>query len=48
MLVSAHKLFTIPLMFIGWNTVQAQQVWTLKQCIDTAQVYNTNDLGKRY
>lgn len=40
MLVNAHKLFIIPLIFIGWNTVQAQEVWTLKQCIDTAQVYN--------
>src|SRR5690625_3769141 len=40
MLVSARKLFIIPLIFIGWNTVQAQEVWTLKQCIDTAQVYN--------
>lgn len=40
MLVNAYKLFIIPLIFIGWNTVQAQEVWTLKQCIDTAQVYN--------
>ncbi len=40
MLVNAHKLFIILLIFIGWNTVQAQEVWTLKQCIDTAQVYN--------
>lgn len=40
MLVNAHKLLIIPLIFIGWNTVQAQEVWTLKQCIDTAQVYN--------
>ena len=40
MLVNAHKLFVIPLIFIGWNTVQAQEVWTLKQCTDTAQVYN--------
>src|SRR5690554_1568109 len=40
MLVNAHKLFIILLLFIGWNTVQAQEVWTLKQCIDTAQVYN--------
>ncbi|WP_367915866.1 TolC family protein [Leadbetterella sp. DM7] len=40
MLVNAPKLFIIPLLFIGWNTVQAQEVWTLKQCIDTAQVYN--------
>ncbi len=40
MLVNARKLFIIPLLFIGWNTIQAQEVWTLKQCIDTAQVYN--------
>ncbi|HTM93130.1 MAG TPA: TolC family protein [Flavisolibacter sp.] len=40
MLVNAHKLFVFLLLFIGWNTVQAQEVWTLKQCIDTAQVYN--------
>ncbi len=40
MLVNTHKLLVIPLIFIGWNTVQAQEVWTLKQCIDTAQVYN--------
>lgn len=40
MLVNAYKLFIIPLLFLGWNTVQAQEVWTLKQCIDTAQVYN--------
>ncbi len=40
MLVNAHKLFIILLLFIGWNTVQAQEAWTLKQCIDSAQVYN--------
>ncbi|MGX9987120.1 TolC family protein [Soonwooa purpurea] len=40
MLVNTHKLFIVPLIFIGWNTVQAQEVWTMKQCIDTAQVYN--------
>ena len=40
MLVNTHKLVFVLLVFIGWNTVQAQEVWTLKQCIDTAQVYN--------
>jgi OMF family outer membrane factor len=40
MLVNTHKLLIIPLIFIGRNTVQAQEVWTLRQCIDTAQVYN--------
>lgn len=39
MLVSAHNLLFI-LILIGWNTVKAQEVWTLKQGIDTAQVYN--------
>lgn len=40
MLVNTHKLIFISIFLIGWNTVQAQEVWTLKQCIDTAQVYN--------
>ncbi|MBS1650554.1 MAG: TolC family protein [Bacteroidetes bacterium] len=40
MLVNIHKPIFILLMIFGWNTVQAQEVWTLKQCIDTAQVYN--------
>ncbi|UCA61725.1 hypothetical protein KB553_09370 [Chryseobacterium rhizoplanae] len=38
--MNARKLIFILLIFIGWNTVQAQEVWTLKQCIDTVQVYN--------
>lgn len=42
MLANTHKLFFISIFFIGWNTVQAQEVWTLKQCIDTAQVHNKN------
>ncbi|QCX54354.1 TolC family protein [Elizabethkingia sp. JS20170427COW] len=42
MLVNTHKLIFISIFFIGWNTVQAQEVWTLKQCIDTAQVHNKN------
>ena len=42
MLVNTHKLIFISMLFIGWNTVQAQEVWTLKQCIDTAQVHNKN------
>lgn len=40
MLVNTHKLVSILIIIIGWNTVQAQEVWTLKQCIDTAQVHN--------
>lgn len=42
MLVNTHKLIFIFIFLIGWNTVQAQEVWTLKQCIDTAQVHNKN------
>lgn len=42
MLVNAHKLIFIAILIIGWNVVQAQDVWTLKQCIDTAQVHNKN------
>lgn len=42
MLVNTHKLVFISILFIWWNTVQAQEVWTLKQCIDTAQVHNKN------
>ena len=40
MLVNTRKPRFILLIIFGWNTVQAQEVWTLKQCIDTAQVYN--------
>ena len=40
MLVNIHKLIFILLIIFGWNTVQAQEVWTLKQCMDTARVYN--------
>lgn len=40
MLVNIRKLIFILLISFGWNTVQAQEAWTLKQCIDTAQVYN--------
>ena len=42
MLVNTHKLIFISILFIGWNIVQAQEVWTIKQCIDTAQVHNKN------
>lgn len=43
-LVNIHKPFFSLLILMGWNTVQAQaqEVWTLKQCIDTAQIYNKN------
>lgn len=49
MLVSVHKLIFILLIFIGLNTVQAQEVWPLKHCIDTAQVYNkTLQINRNY
>ncbi len=40
MLVNTRKLIFFLIAIIGWNTVQAQEVWTLKQCIDTAKVHN--------
>ncbi len=40
MLVNTHKLALSLILFLGWNTVQAQEVWTLKQCIGVANVYN--------
>ena len=41
-LVNIHKQFLILLLFvIGFTTAQAQ-VWTMQQCIDTAQVRNKN------
>lgn len=42
MLVSTHKLIIGLMVLLSWNTVQAQSVWTLQQCIDTAQAYNKN------
>jgi len=42
MLVNTPKLIFISLLFMGWNTLQAQEIWTLKQCIDTTQVHNKN------
>jgi len=40
MLVNTRKLILSLIVLSGWNVVQAQEVWTLKQCIDTAQVHN--------
>ncbi len=40
MLVNTRKLILSLIVLSGWNVAQAQEVWTLKQCIDTAQVYN--------
>lgn len=45
MLVNVHKLMLIAVLALGLNPIQAQvqtQVWTLQQCIDTAQVHNKN------
>lgn len=39
MLVNTHKLIIL-LIFIGWNTFQAQEIWNLNQCIITAQEHN--------
>lgn len=41
-LVNAHKLILILLLSMGYSTIQAQEVWTLNQCIDSAQVNNKN------
>lgn len=39
-LVNIRKWFLVLLFIVtGFTAVQAQ-VWTLQQCIDTAQVYN--------
>ena len=40
MLVNTRKLILSLIVLSGWNIVQAQEVLTLKQCIDTAQVHN--------
>lgn len=41
-LVSIHKLYLVLLVaVIGFQSANAQ-VWSLQQCIDTAQVYNRN------
>lgn len=40
MLVNAHKLVFALILLVLWNPVRAQEVWTLKQCMDTAKVYN--------
>jgi len=41
-LVNIHKHTLVLIFFlVGFQVVQAQ-VWTLKQCIDTAQIYNKN------
>ncbi len=41
-LVSVYKhLLVVALLLLAWNSSNAQ-VWSLQQCIDTAQVYNKN------
>lgn len=42
MLVNIHKLVLSLVIISGWNAVQAQETWTLKQCIDTAEIHNKN------
>lgn len=42
MLVNTHKLRTIILLLVVFSQTAQSQVWTLKQCIDTAQVNNIN------
>lgn len=44
-LVNIHKLILAIVLALGLHPIQAQvqtQVWTLQQCIDTAQVQNKN------
>jgi len=40
MLVSIHKPILALIFLSGWNVLYAQDVWTLKQCTDSARVYN--------
>lgn len=39
-LVNTHKHIFSLLVIISWNFAQAQDVWSLKQCIGTADVFN--------
>ena len=42
-LANIHTLILLGLvLFFTQNPVKAQEVWTLQQCIDTAQVHNKN------
>lgn len=40
MLVNTRKLLAFFFLLLGWNSLQAQDVWTLKQCIDSALAHN--------
>lgn len=42
LLVIARKLFAIAIVFVGLEVSKAQEVWTLIQCVDSAQVHNKN------
>lgn len=46
-LVSAHKHLLILLILMGWNSIHAQNTWSLNQCIDTALVFNKTLLVNR-
>lgn len=39
-LVSAHKLLFSILFVLSFGILQAQEVWTLQECIDSAEVHN--------
>ncbi len=41
-LVNIHKLATILILLTTLGSLNAQEVWTLNQCIDSALVYNKN------
>lgn len=41
-LVSIHKHFLTLLISIGWSQMAGAQIWSMQQCIDTAQVHNKN------
>lgn len=42
MLANAHTLVLGLVLILSWNTTQAQEIWSLRQCIDTAQAHNKN------
>lgn len=39
-LVSVHKHILSLFILMAWNTIQAQEIWNLKQCIGAAHVFN--------
>jgi len=42
MLVNTRIFILSLLIFSSWKVAEAQEVWTLQQCIDSAQVHNKN------